>query len=254
MTVTPNGSPFLIQIGGVWLDLPGVLPGTGVGVARPSSSTISLGGTVRTQQAKRSSRTWTFGFGDETAEALRWLQYAVTAPGDVFLYDIAAAQVNMLDPLDCYGRSLTEGTIQVEGLPMRILPNAYTFTVKVRAGATYWFGGTTTVLAGNTLGTYKIGVASTVNIVAPTGTLERSFSTSFVPTVDADVVFTLVAGFGVGTSALRLTEGAVDEVGFIPGQKSPCQVSVDDPQYTMNLAYPDQLAVSDYTVTIREVG
>lgn len=255
MTAAPTRSPFYMLMNGNWIHLEGATPGVPVEVSRPSSSTTSLGGVVRTQRAPKSSRSWALGFMFEDAATMRWLNHAASGmAGDVWLLDRAAAQVNMLDPRDCIGQDATLPLIDVEGSQLYALPHLYKFTVKCRAGVTYWFGGTTTFAAAATIAAYQINDEASVPVVASPGTGARAFSTSFTPDVDADVLIQMSLVSSAGSTALRLTEGAVDDVGFIPGQKAPCQVSVSDPQYTMNFAYDDALALSDYTVTLTEVG
>ena len=252
MTLIPNGSPFYIQIGGVWVLADGVVPVVPITTDRPGSVTTSLGGVVRTQVAPRSSRTWAMGAEEVDAEFVRYLTLAAQGlVGDVFLYDAAAAQVNMLDPRDCIGRDALQPTILVGLVPMRTFAAGYTLAMKLRAGVQYHLSGTTSHTAAATLGTYNLG-AGAVNIVAPAGTGARRWSISFTPAAAATV--TVIVTVAAKTSALRLTEGSVDSLGFVPGMKAVCQVSVSDPQQTLNMVSTDRLPLSDYSVTLREVG
>ena len=253
MTLTPTGSPFYLQIGGVWVLADGVRPAVSITMDRPGSMTKSLGGVVRTQVAPRSSRTWEMFAEEEDAEFIRYLALAAQGlVGDVFLYDAAAAQVNMLDPRDCIGRDLSQPTIVVNGLvPLRTFTAGYTLTMKLRAGIQYHLSGTTSDAEANFIGFYEAD-AGAVAIVAPAGTGPRRWSTSFMPSTDTTVTVTiLVAGV---TSALRLTEGSVDTIGFVPGQKAVCQISVGDPQQVLNMVSADRLPLSDWSVNLIEVG
>lgn len=432
-------SAYFLRVGGVWLELPELQAEMEISVSRPSSATESVGGVVRTQVASRSSRVWPFRFTQDSASVVRYLTLAAQGlVGDVFLYDAAAAQVNMLDPRDCIGRDALQPTIPVDLIPLRTFAAGYTLAMKLRAGVQYHLSGTTTHTAGATIATYNLG-AGVVNIVAPAGTGSCRWSTSFTgveartcawtgtvnaststasspgpivlrtnigtnpraiagnggwinnsgatwttafvtsgfpvhplgittavrgnvqstatsvyamsvnrpdniaaagsparriglwvcsvqpgyqvdaiggytPTpltagvwtfvettttvpaggfsrivvgkttgnaVSTDMVYTTgcvtEAGDTVGsyfdgstpstdgtvtviptvagvTSALRLTEGSVDQLGFVPGMKAVCQVSVSDPQQTLNMVFADRLPLSDYSVVLREVG
>lgn len=173
-------SVYLLNIAGKWLELPELQAGHKIVTVRPSSESVSLGGVVRTQRARSAARSWGFDFVQESPEAVRWLTLAAQGlVGDVFLYDRAAAQVNMFDPRDCIGRDVLQPTILVNGLvPMRTFAAGYTLAMSLRAGVQYHLSGTTSHTAGATIGTYNIG-AGAVNIVAPAGTGARRWSTSF---------------------------------------------------------------------------
>ena len=244
--------PFWLGVGGTWVPLEHVSVGAAVEATRPSSESVSLGGVVRRQSARAAARSWSLDFKVKTSEFVRYLALAAQGlVGDVFLYDAAAAQVNMLDPRDCVGRDVSQPTILVGLVPLRTFAAGYTLTTKLRAGVQYHLSGTTSHTAAATLGTYNIG-AGAVNIVAPAGTGPRRWSTSFMPLTAATVTIILTVA-GVVT-ALRLTEGSVDSLGFLPGQKAVCQVSVSDPQQVLNMVFSDRLPLSDWSVTLREVG
>lgn len=252
MTLTPNGSPFYLQIGGVWVHLDGVSPVVPITSDRPSSEFVSLGGVRRTQRAASAPRTWAIGAEEVDAEFVRWLSLAASGlAGDVWLYDQAAAQANMLNPLDTIGRDTAQPLVTVDSVPLRSFAASYTLTRKVRQGVMYWLGGWSTQTAAATLGTYNLG-AGAVNIGAPAGTGSRRFSTSFTPAADATV--TIIITVAAKTSGLRLTEGSVDSLGFLPGENTPCQVSVSDPDRSLSMVYTDRLPQSDYSVVLREVG
>lgn len=248
-----TGSPYYLQLGGVWVQLDGIDPGVSYTSERPSSETVSVGGVRRTQVAGKAPRTWGWSMGNDVDQAPMYLTLAAQGRiGDVYLYDAAAAQVNMLAPSDCDGEDTTQPTIIVNSLiPMRTFAAGYTLTMSLRGAVTYHLSGTTSHTAAATLGTYNIG-AGAVNIVAPAGTGARRWTTSFTPAAAATVtVIMTVAGV---TSALRLTEGNVDSLGFVPGMKAVCQVSVSDPQQTLSMVFTTRLPLSDYAVVLREVG
>ena len=245
-------APYYLLIGGTWVRINGVQRGVSRKSDRPSSQTISLDGVRRRQQAKRSPRTWSLTFAYKSPEVVQWLAVAASGvAGDVYLYDTSAAQINMLDPLDTVGADPTQPTVAVNTVQLRTFAAGYTLTTRVRAGIAYHLQGVTTGTAASTLGTYNLG-AGAVNIIAPAGTGARGFSATFTPLTDAIVtVIIVVAGV---TSGLRLTEGSLDMLGFLPGQKAVCQISVDDPDSVLDLLLDTQLSLSTHTVNLLEVG
>lgn len=241
---------FRILIGGVWVALDDVDADVPVEVDRSSSEFVTLGGTRYIQSAHRFARSWRLGYSLLNASVGKWLDYAATNPGQVWLLDVVAAQQNMLDPRDTKGTSAT--LVAVDGGPQ--LPTfaaATTCTRKVRAGVTYYLSYTTTHTAATTIGTYNAGAGS-VNITSPAGTGARRGSTSFTPASDGTVTITWTVANK--TTAARLTEGDVDDLGFLEGKNTPCQVSVSDTSQTMSQAFNDRLALSNFAYLLREVG
>ena len=134
-----------------------------------------------------------------------------------------------------------------------LVASGATVTQLLRGGVAYHFSGNTNRVAAAVLGTYDIG-AGAVNIIAPVGTGSRRFSVAFTPATDVTATFTINRTTTVGSTALRLTEGSVDLLGYLPGMKAVCQVSVSDPQQVLQWVLDGELPVSDYTVTLLEVG
>lgn len=244
---------FALQIGGLWVSIDEVDIGGGLTTNRAVSEWVSFGGTRRRQRAARAPRTWDWKLSAATAQTVRWLILAAQGlAGDVWLYDLSAAQANMLDPRDVVGRSSTQPSITVDGVSMLSFAASYTLTRRLRGGQLYTLSGWTTQTAAATLGTYNTG-AGAVNIVAPAGTGSRYWSTTFTPAADGTT--TIIITVAGKTSGLRLTEGArVDSIQFMPGENTPCQVSVDDPDRTLLFLFQSQLPLVDYSVTLSEVG
>lgn len=248
-----DGSYYVLVAGG-WEPVPGVQRGVTKSMARPSAETISLGGVRRRQRAARAPRSWALTFSSKDPKVVSWLTLAAQGLiGDIHLLDVAAAQVNMLAPADTIG-ALTEPTLPVDGHTFAMLPHNHTFMIKCRAGIEYRLSASTNHAAGSTVATITAGDEDPITVAAPDGTGTRVVSAVFTPGTDADVVFTFTRPGVTGTSLLRLTEGSVDDHGFLPGQKAVCQVSVDDPAETLELLTTNQLPLSTYTVNLLEVG
>lgn len=241
---------FYALIGGAWVALDDVDADVEVGAERRSSEFVSLGGRRYVQSAERVLRAWRVDYSLSDAAKGKWLDYAATNPGAVWLLDVTAAQVNMLDPEDTKGSSAT--LVAVDGGPqMPTFAAGTSYTRKVRAGVTYYLSYTTTHTASTTIGTYNAGAGS-VNITSPVGTGPRRGSTSFTPASDGDVTITWTVADK--TTAARLTQGDVDDYGFLEGKNTPCRVAVSDSPQTMSQAFPDRLALSNFSYLLREVG
>jgi hypothetical protein len=244
---------YALQIGGTWLEIDEVDLGSKFAGARAVSEWTSLGGVRRRQRSARMSRVWSWNLSSASAQTARWVVLAAQGlAGEVWLYDLAAAQANMLDPRDVVGRVSGQPTISVDGVAMRTFAAGYTLTRKLRAAQIYTLSGWTSHTHGVAIGTYDVG-AGAVDIVAPAGAGSRYWEIVFTPT--ADVTATFVVTVASKTSGLRLTEGArVDTIRFMPGENTPCQVSVDDPERTLKFLFSGQLPLTDYTVSLVEVG
>ena len=247
-----TGSPYWLGLGGVWVNLDGIDPGIKYAANRPSSEAIYLGGKRRRQRAARAARTWELQLATHTEDSIQFLAYAASGlAGEVWLYDQAAAQINMLDPRDCVGRDATQPTVLVGIVPMPTFADGYAITRKLREGVAYWLGGWSSHTAAAEVATYDIGDGP-VSVIMPAGTGPRAFSTSFTP--DADVDLELVVTEPGVTSGLRLTEGGTDQFSFALGKNTPCRVSIDDPTEVLQWVLEDGRPLSDFTVTIAEVG
>lgn len=247
---TDRQAPYCLQVGGVWRQLVGVAPGVTVTPSRPTSTFTTLGNTVYAQVARKVARTWGFAFEWEDAEAGRWLDYAATNPGAVWLLDRNVAQQQMLTVAQSLGTSAT--TLLVDGMALPTFVAATTATRKLRAGVAYSLSYTTNRTAGATVGSFNIG-AGAVNFVAPSGSGARRGSVSFTPVADVDAVITWTTGNA--TTAARLTQGSVDSLGWLPSTGgTPSRVMVSDGVPTYNMAWTDRLALADSSYVLTEVG
>lgn len=131
-------------------------------------------------------------------------------------------------------------------------PENPTFSAVVRGDHVYRLTGFTDVAAGAPILTYNVGAgAATVN--APAGVGSRPFTATFTPAADAALAGVVTASTTGKVAGLRLVEGDATSA-WVPGQKSPCRVSISDPDQTLNFLDDGEQGRSDYRVTIQEVG
>lgn len=248
-------SPFYLNVGGVWVPLVGVQRGPTRQSDRPSNTMTTLGGTRFMQLAQRAPRTWSLSYVAKDPSAVSWLAYAANGlAGDVWLLDRMAAQGNMLDPLTTYGLVGTQPTLAgPDGVPLRTFPAGVACTRLVRKDQWYRLSGWTSATVGATLGVLTVGAESPVNVTAPSGGTVGRWSIPFKPVADSTVSFSIsIAG---KTTALRLTESSSDsDLSWIDGLNTPCKVAVSDPNPILNVYREDVVPISDYTLTVWEVG
>lgn len=247
-------TPFILNIGGANIPLAGVSLGPTRKADRPSSDLITLGGTRYMRFAQRAPRTWALAYAGKDPSAVAWLRYAANGEaGTVWLLDRAAARANMLDPRTTYGLDAAQPTIVgPAGVPMRTFGAIPVFTRMVRQDLWYHLSGWTTRTAATQLGVLTVGAEAPVSVVAPTGAGPRRWSIAFKPVADSTVSFNVTTA--AVTTALRLTESSVDSFPWIDGMNTPCKVAISDPDETLSLFQEDRPPVSDYTVTVWEVG
>lgn len=122
----------------------------------------------------------------------------------------------------------------------------------IRGGIAHQLSAYTTAPEGASFMSYNAGTVW-VGVLAPSGSGPRFVSTEFTPAADADLGVIVGGSAGGVTSALRLTEGP--HIGrWVPGQKTPCRVSVADRERTLNHLLVGEQGRSDYRVTLKEVG
>lgn len=254
MTTASLGAPYYLQVGGTWRHLESVAPGVAVTPDRPTSVFKSIGNVVWAQVADEVKRAWGFSLEWEDVEAGRWLDYAAANPNtEAWLLDLNLAQINMLAAEDTKGTSTT--LVDVDGLAMPAFTGAgpkLSASVRVRAGQTYHLSYTTTLAAGTVVGSRNLD-GSLGTFRAPAGTGARRGSVSFRPATDQ------VLGIGWEgdgfTSGARLTEGSVDDLGFLESRgKTPCEVMVGDGTATYKMAWADRLSLADSTYVLTELG
>jgi hypothetical protein len=241
---------------GAMQQLDGVQAGRSVQAERPSSDLLTLGGARFVQVARRAPRTWQVSLSSWSSPvAAKWLTAAAQGLlGEVWLLDEASARANMLPPEFTAGRSGTQ--ITVDGVPLYPLPAATVVIVPLRSGIQYRLTGVTTAAAAAVLGTTKLGAAAAVNVVAPAGVGARTFTATLVPGSDLLLTITVSSALVTGLRLAQAITGSTyaDTSGWLPGEGTPCKVQVVDPGRTVQLITTTGHAVSDYTVTLREVG
>lgn len=258
LRAVPSGSPFWLMLNGVWRHLEGVAPGVSVSKERPGSEMLTVDGVRWAQKAAAGPREWELSLERATAAAVALLEVAADSDEAVYLLDETASRSNMLSNRDCFGRG-SSPVVDCGGIPLRALDLSadHVTTALVRAGVTYYArawggteGSTTLSVSGvaSMTATASVGWPETWPADWPTLTVMAG---SFTPATDGQVTIT-VSGTG-DVSGLMLSE-ALLAPRFLAGQQVPCQVSVTDPARTTSFAWPDRLSVSDYSVTLKEVG
>lgn len=241
------GSPFLLQIGGVWCAAEGVQPGVSVAADRARSSITTVGGVRHSQRARRAPRTWTWELPQADAQTLRLLEVAAEST-DVMLLDTSSAAVNMLRLADSFGAQANAVGL-VQGVPVRMLDSGATFSVTVRSGVPVQVSCWTSATAGATAMSV-VRPGGTTTVVAPAGAGLRQATATFTPTANGTAVATVPNAL---TCAPQVTEGASVPAIWAPGQGTPCRVSVADPARTLQRLTAGVM-YAGATVTLEEVG
>jgi hypothetical protein len=250
MTVS-RGAPYHLRIGSAWKHLAAVAPGVAVTPSRPTSFFTSIGNVVTAEVADVANRAWGLSFELEDADATRWLDYAAGHPDlDVWLLDENLAQVNMLAVSATEGQSAT--TILVDGIPMPAFVKFEHYDTKIRADVFYHLSFTTTAAAGAVIGWLETAGDVVEYFNAPPGSGPRRGSVSFRR--DADTDLRVAWGASHIATAARLTQGSVDDHGFLPSRgATPCRVLVGDGAATYKMAWECQLALADSSYVLTEV-
>lgn len=136
-------------------------------------------------------------------------------------------------------------------------PTNPTFSATMRGGQAYTLTGFTDAASGAQILTYTYrtlgGLLLSAAVNAPAGTGPRPFTGGFTPAADTIFAGVVTASTAGKVAGLRLVEGAATGV-WVPGQKTPCRVSVVDPEQTLNFLLDGQQGRSDYRITVKEVG
>lgn len=232
---------------------------TTVAATRQYSEMTLLDGSRMVSQSENAPREWSIPLARWSSPTLvKWAAAAAQGLlGDVWLHDVAGARANMLPPSATAGRTGTR--ILVDGaVPLCPLVAGFTVQVPVRSGYRYRLSGTTTAASGSTLGS-ATGAGISAALTAPAGTTgqPRAFTTTLIATSTGTLLITVSSAVVTG---LRLAESVItgaslfaDAGGWLPGAGSPCRVAVVDPAQTLQLLLSG-LALSDYDLTLREVG
>ena len=255
----PTRSPFYLRVNGVWLPLEGVNPGTGRNSERASSSFNSVDGVGYVQQAYLAQRTWEFDWTMATPASVAAVAFAAQNPHDVWLWDETAARANALPDYACYGPE-AHPVLLCGGFPLRSLTagssgtgaGATVLTRPIVPGFPLIVAVWTDATAGTTVGSVDDGDGS-LPLVAPAGTGPRVTSVELnAPEADS-LTITIPASTTYLVSGLTLTDGLAPS-SWLPGQATPCQVSVSDPSAALQRLPQGRMVMADYAVTLREVG
>ena len=241
-----TGSPFWLWINDVWVHLEGVAPEVSVAAERPGSEFMSVDGHRSVFVAPNAPRSWELNYQWATPAAVAALRLAAEVPGEVWLLDSMAAATNMLSARDCYGHDSTAAVLDCGGTPLRALPEGDVASALVRGGVP-----TTLAAWSSEAEATVLATIGTESLVAPAGSGDRQATVTF--TVVADEVLTVDVESGVEVSGLMLTEGTPAPF-WLGGERTPCKVAVGDPSQTARRTRPGGLALSEYGVTLREVG
>lgn len=244
-------APYHLLIGGSWKHLESVAPAVAITPDRPTSLLKSQGNVVWAQVADVVKRVWGFSFEWDDAESSRHLDYAAANPADdAWLFDLNLARINMLAASQTKGRSTTK--IDVDGYSMSAFTAGAGFVTMVRLDQIYHLSYTTTQPEGAPVGRWSVDGATWAQFLAPPGAGPRRGSVAIRSTGD-DLAVTWTAADK--TTAARLTEGSVDDYGFLESRgATPCQVLVGDVAATYKMAWQDRQSLADSSYVLTEVG
>lgn len=244
---------FLFGALGAMTELSGVRPDVGVEVERGGSEFVSSGGVRYVQRARYAPRRWSLDWQWEGADVVRHLRAASQGLlGACWLYDVAAARENMV------AAHLTAGTgakVDVDGLALGSVVQGHTVSVPILANRMYTVSVWSAAAAGANVAHYTLGSWQSWFVTAPPGTGSRQAVAVLTPTADAVLTLYVPGVAGVpetGVSGIRVHEGSPDGT-WHPGNGTPCKVSVNDPNRTLQLVTANE-SRSAYNVTLSEVG
>lgn len=266
-------SPYWLRLYGKWIHLEGISPENDVTSQRQFNELLTVDGYRYVQTAPRGPRTWTLSYEYGTASAVAALEAAaytvpLSATDDpamrTLLLDTNAAEANMLPP-----EMPTQGTV-LDGYPVinagGVWQPAYdvvSYGVPIRIGVTYTVAVWTAATGGSTVLQVTVDGAITNYQAAGGGTVDNPELVTVVitPATDQDVRVAATSGPGptASTSGLMVFEGDCPPTHYRRGQRTPCQVSVQDPALTVNPIWPRgcdpcDLPRQQATFTVLEVG
>lgn len=241
---------FYLFIRDAWVPIADVQAGVTVALERARSSMDTLGGHHLEQFAAQANRSWQVDYVRDAVDGAV-LAYAAQglAGADLWIYDVAAAQLNALPPTATQGPLSQTNTILVGGvIAMPVLPQStLTWSLPLRGGVEYTLTGWTDAAATTVLGSLSAGG----NLVAAAGTGDRVSTKTFTPGADGTITFTTGSA---NVTGLRLTEGALLPGIFLPGEGVPCRVVIDDPSRVYDLAQDSEAPWINQAFNIRQVG
>lgn len=259
---------------GALREIPCPKVGRTVETSRGGSERVALGGVRVVQKSARAPRTWALELGSWSApEQVAYLAACASGvvPGPLFLHLGEAAQTNMLPAsfaapgsmgltsLGAVGATVgvvlpLVGLVQSTSATQPAVVGAWSSTIPVRPSVALtlsaWASAAGAAVAWRTVNAAGAQVATgTVTAAALSGGFRGSSAFTPASTV-VGIQIRLPAG-ALRVGGLRLTEGAHTSE-WLPGHGVP-QVVVDDPSQALQLVMTGRV-LSDYSVTIREVG
>lgn len=232
-----------------WVPIPDVIEGTEATFTRPRRDFTTLGGKRFEQFAAKASRVWRVSYSRDSEDGaiLSYVAQGLAGP-DVWLYDVAAAQLNLLPPSATQGPLSQASTLAVGSVPMPVLPDSTeVWSLPLRGGVEYTLYGWSDAAEATVLGSLSAGG----DLVAAAGAGSRVASHTFTPASDGTVSFTTGTA---NLTGLRLAEGSLLPDVFMPGEGVPCRVVVDDPARSYSLVQSDRAPWIDQSFVIRQVG
>lgn len=259
---------------GALREVPRPRPSVRAEVARGGSERFTLGGRRVVQRSARAARSWELSLLEwSSPEQVAYLAACASGAvaGPLFLHLGEAAQTNLLPaPLAAPGAmGLTSlgavgvpvgvalplvGLVQSSAAVQPAVVGAWSATIPVRPAVALtlsaWASAAGAAVAWRTVNAAGAQVATgTVTAAASAGGFRGS--SAFTPSSTAVGVQVRLPAGVLRVGGLRLTEGPHASE-WLPGHGVP-QVVIDDPAQTLQLVMPGRV-LSDYSVTIREVG
>lgn len=255
-------------------EIPCPRAGRSVETLRGGSERVTLGGRRVVQKAARAPRTWSLELGSwAPPEQVAYLAACASGaiPGPLFLHLGEAASTNLLPAtiaapgalgvtaLGPVGATVgvvlpLVGLVQSTAATQAAAAGAWSATLPVRPSVALtlsaWASAAGAAVAWRTVNAAGAQVATgTVTAAAASGGFRGS--SAFTPSSTAVGVQVRLPAGALRVGGLRLTEGP-HAAEWLPGHGVP-QVVIDDPAQTLQLVMPGRV-LSDYSVTIREVG
>ncbi|KMM44855.1 hypothetical protein CWIS_13555 [Cellulomonas sp. A375-1] len=227
---------------------------------RASREIVTMGSVRKVQRAARSLRSWSLAFSPwtepDTVALLEAAAQGILA--DLWLYDIAAAQANMLPPEYTCGA----GAAVAVGSPYGTL-KAHTgsrvVTVPVRPSTTYRFSSVCATTSGSTT-LISVAFRTAAGVATGSGVTVSTSAQSATVTTSSTAAYAILTISSTlphaGTRMAQATSGTTfaDAGGFLPGQGSPTRVSITDPERVLQHLRAGAHGRSAYTFTALEVG
>lgn len=274
--ILDTASPYWLRLYGRWIHLQGIMPVNDVKPDRQFNELVVVDGYRYVQAAPRGPRTWELPYRWATASATAALEAAAyTKPlnldtdaptGRTLLLDTNAARANMLEPELPRTYNTLRPVINAGGVwqPSYSSSAADISFVLVREGVTYTAAAWTTGTNGG-VQLYEPGSGNPPLTALGTGagTPEdpELVSVTFTAPNDGEwfVGASAPSDITKATAGLMFFEGDCPPEHYRRGQRTPCQVSVQDPALSVNPIWshncsPCDLPRQHATFVVHEVG